>query len=390
MTERATSAYVHFPWCLQKCPYCDFASATIKRPDVPHRAYADAVLAELEARCADVAGDTLGSVFFGGGTPSLWDPAELGRVLKAIRAAFAREADALEITVECNPSSLDRDKARALFDQGVNRLSIGVQSLDEQQLRFLGRLHDGDGALRALEAGLREVPRVSGDLIFGLPGQPVAEAVAHIERLIALGLSHVSAYSLTIEPGTQFGELHKKGRLPIAIEDDVASAYLAIEAALAAKGFGHYEVSNYAHEGEESRHNEHYWRGGAYLGLGAGAVGCLHQSTREHVGRARRYRNEPKPERYSALSGRPSELEVFEEALGPEELVHEQLMLGLRTRRGMDLAHARAVTGVDPLSGRENAVARALASGDLSQHGETLVVPHARWLRLDGIIAGLF
>jgi putative oxygen-independent coproporphyrinogen III oxidase len=386
MNERATSAYVHFPWCLQKCPYCDFASATIKRPDVPHRAYADAVIAELEARREHVAGQPLGSVFFGGGTPSLWDPAELGRVLRAIRGAFAREAGAIEITVECNPSSLDRDKARALFEQGVNRLSIGVQSLDAKQLQFLGRLHDGDGALRALESALQEVPRVSGDLIFGLPGQPVDEAVAHIERLVGLGLSHVSAYSLTIEPGTQFGELHKKGRLPIAIEDDVAQAYLAIESALAARGFGHYEVSNYAHAGQESRHNEHYWRGGAYLGLGAGAVGCLH----EGVGRARRYRNQPKPERYIAQSAQLPELEVFEEALGPSELVQEQLMLGLRTRRGMDLTHARTMSGSDPLEGRERAVQRALDTGDLAQQGDALLVPAARWLRLDGIIAGLF
>jgi oxygen-independent coproporphyrinogen-3 oxidase len=307
-------------------------------------------------------------------------------VLKAIRKAFAREAETIEITVECNPSSLDREKARALFDQGVNRLSVGVQSLDQKQLQFLGRLHDADGALRALESALQEVPRVSGDLIFGLPGQPGAEAVAHIERLVGLGLSHVSAYSLTIEPGTQFGELHKKGRLPIAIDDDVASAYIAIESALAARGFGHYEVSNYAHEGQESRHNEHYWRGGAYLGLGAGAVGCLHHGT----GSARRYRNEPKPERYIAKSARVTELEVFEEALGAEELVHEQLMLGLRTRRGMDLAHARIATGSDPLQGRERAVQRAIANGDLAQLGDRLLVPPERWLRLDGIIASLF
>jgi oxygen-independent coproporphyrinogen-3 oxidase len=386
MTERATSAYVHFPWCLQKCPYCDFASATIKRPDVPHRAYADAVIAELQARRELVAGQTLGSVFFGGGTPSLWDPAELGRVLRAIRGAFASEAGAIEITVECNPSSLDRDKARALFEQGINRLSVGVQSLDAKQLQFLGRLHDGDGALRALESALLEVPRVSGDLIFGLPGQAVAEAVAHVERLVGLGLSHVSAYSLTIEPGTQFGELHKKGRLPIAIEDDVAQAYLAIESALAARGFGHYEVSNYAHEGQESRHNEHYWRGGAYLGLGAGAVGCLHAG----VGSARRYRNQPKPERYIADSARLAELEVFEETLGASELVQEQLMLGLRTRRGMDLARARTISGSDPLEGRERAVKRALETGDLAQHQDVLRVPEPRWLRLDGIIASLF
>jgi oxygen-independent coproporphyrinogen-3 oxidase len=383
-----TSVYVHFPWCLQKCPYCDFASATIKRPEVPHRAYADAVIAELERRAQAVAGHTLASVFFGGGTPSLWAPEELGRVLRAIRACFASQAPALEITVECNPSSLDRDKAQALFDQGVQRLSIGVQSLDEKQLRFLGRLHDADGALRAIEHALSVMPRASGDLIFGLPGQPASEAVQHVERLIALGLCHVSAYSLTIESGTQFGELHRKGRLPMAIEDDVADAYLGIERALAARGFGHYEVSNYAKAGEESRHNQHYWQGGAYLGLGAGAVGCLHEAP----GRARRYRNEPKPERYMALAqaGELSALEVFEEALGGEELVREQLMLGLRTREGMSVERAAAASAGDPMHGRKRAVEQALTRGDLERAGDALRIPQARWLRLDGIIADLF
>jgi oxygen-independent coproporphyrinogen-3 oxidase len=384
----SVAVYVHFPWCLQKCPYCDFASATIKRPEVPHRAYADAVIAELERRAESVAGQTLASVFFGGGTPSLWSAEELGRVLAAIRARFADECRELEITVECNPSSLDRDKAKALFDQGVQRLSIGVQSLDAQQLRFLGRLHDADGALRAIESALSVMPRASGDLIFGLPGQSAGEAVQHVEQLIALGLSHVSAYSLTIESGTQFGELHKKGRLPIAREDDVADAYLGIEAALAARGFGHYEVSNYAKLGEESRHNQHYWQGGAYLGLGAGAVGCLHDAP----GRARRYRNEPKPERYMQLAaaGELRALEVFEEALGADELVHEQLMLGLRTREGMSIARAHETSGSDPLHARRTAVSRALERGDLERTGDALRVPQARWLRLDGIIADLF
>lgn len=381
----ATSVYVHFPWCLQKCPYCDFASATITRPTVPHRAYADAVLAELDARAHSVEGETLGSVFFGGGTPSLWDPSELGRVLQAIRKRFAHEADGIEITVECNPSSLDRERAHALHAFGVNRLSIGVQSLDAAQLRFLGRLHDADGALRALEAALSEMPRASGDLIFGLPGQPLEEAVAHVERLIALGLSHVSVYSLTIEPATQFGELHRKGRLPIALEDDVAATYLALESTLAARGFGHYEVSNYARPGEASQHNQHYWRGGAYLGLGAGAVGCLHQGP----GRGRRYRNEPKPDRYIERSATP-EVEVFEEDLGGKELVREQLMLGLRTAEGMDLEHAARTSGRDPKLGREKPLQRALDTGNVIVEGTALRVPHARWLHLDSIVAALF
>jgi oxygen-independent coproporphyrinogen-3 oxidase len=210
--------------------------------------------------------------------------------------------------------------------------------------------------------------------------------VAHAERLIALGLSHVSVYSLTIEPATQFGELHRKGRLPIAIEDDVAATYLALEELLGSRGLAHYEVSNYAKPGQESRHNLHYWRGGAYLGLGAGAVGCLHSAP----GRGRRYRNEPKPDRYMQHSAAREVVEVFEEALGPEELVREQLMLGLRTAEGMDLARAEATSGRDPKLGRERGLKRALLQGNAVLEGNTLRVPHARWLHLDSIVADLF
>jgi oxygen-independent coproporphyrinogen-3 oxidase len=378
-----TSVYVHFPWCLQKCPYCDFASETIRRPEVPHAAYADAVLAELAFRRERVAGDTLASVFFGGGTPSLWSARELGRVLDGIRAAFTREANDLEITVECNPSSLDRASARALREVGVTRLSIGVQALDDTQLRFLGRLHDTESALRAVDAALTEVPRASGDLIFGLPGQTPEDAAAQARKLARSGLRHLSAYTLTIEPNTQFGKLHEKGRLPIAREDDVAIGFEAVSAALAAEGFEHYEVSNYAHPGERARHNLHYWQGGAYLGLGAGAVGCL------HTPEPRRYRNDPNPERYLARSAAAA-VEVFEERLAPNDIVREQLMLGLRTSDGVDLQRCGETAGCDPLDGRRPALERAISRGDVVLEGQVLRVPRPRWLHLDSIVARLF
>jgi oxygen-independent coproporphyrinogen-3 oxidase len=380
-----TSVYVHFPWCLQKCPYCDFASATIRRPEVPHSAYADAVLAELAWRRDALAGQTLASLFFGGGTPSLWDADEIGRVIAAIRDACASEEPELEITVECNPSSLDRARARALAAVGVNRLSIGTQSLDDAQLRFLGRLHDAQGALRAIEDALAAVPRVSADLIFGLPGQEPAVAAEHARTLARLGLRHVSAYALTIEPGTQFGALHAKGRLPLAREEHVAAAFMQVEAALGEHGLEHYEVSSYGTPAQRSRHNQHYWRGGAYLGLGAGAVGCLHA----RPGDARRYRDDPSPERYAARSAVP-EVEVSSEALGAQELIREQLMLGLRTSDGVDLARAAELSGVDPMAGRESALTRALERGEVVREGSVLRVPHDRWLHLDSIVSRLF
>jgi len=380
------SAYIHFPYCLQKCPYCDFASTGIARQDVPQRAYTDAVLRELQQRAPALQHQRLSSIFFGGGTPSLWEPAELGRVLSALRAAFGdRVEPELEVSVECNPSSLDAARARALSAQGVDRLSIGVQGLDPVRLRFLGRMHDRQRALEALRDALGAVPRVSADLIFGLPGQSPAEAVSDALTLVDLGLSHLSAYALTIEEGTQFGQLARKGRLPLAREGDVADSLTAVAEALSARGFEHYEVSNHARPGQRARHNLHYWRGGAYLGLGAGAVGCLHEA----VGSARRYRNDPDPARYMQRAGGP-EREVFSEILGPQDMLREQLMLGLRTLDGVELARAQALTGRALSDGREAALERALSRGDAVLEDGFLRVPRARWLHLDSIVADLF
>lgn len=377
---RPTSVYVHFPWCARKCPYCDFATRRLDPAAVPHAAYADAVARELDAR--DLAGRRLVSVFFGGGTPSLWDPAALGRTLDRIRAAFPAEADDLEVTAECNPSSFDGDRAAALVDAGVGRVSLGVQRLDDEALRFLGRLHDAAGARRAVGAAVARVPRVSADLMFGTPGQTPAALGDEIRALVDLGVGHVSAYALTIEPGTRFGELHRRGRLPVATDDDYADLFERAEADFAAAGFDHYEVSNYARDGETARHNQHYWRGGDYLALGAAAVGCLSPGP----GRATRWRNAADPDRYLADPTAGREVE----ALDAEALVREALMLGLRTAEGVDLAAAAARAGVDPRAGRGRAIARRVERGDLVDEGDRLRVPRSRWLALDGVVADLF
>lgn len=377
-----TSVYVHFPWCLKKCPYCDFASAAVRRGEVPDEGYADAVIAELDARAETLSGRRLASVFFGGGTPSLWAPSALGRVLDAIRAMFDADREPLEVTVECNPTSLDAAKAAALREVGVDRLSIGVQSLDAERLRYLGRLHDPDGALRAIRAAVAEVPRASADLMFGMPGQQADDFARELDALLEVGVEHVSAYALTIEPDTQFGALHRKGRLPIAPDADFAKTFERARALFAARGFSHYEVSNYARPGQESVHNQHYWRGGDYLALGAGAVGCLAEGAS-----ARRYRNDPRPEAYLE---RPREAEIFTETLTPSDRVAEAIMLGLRTREGVDLDAVRARTGLDLRAGREAAIARRGAQGDLDDEGSRLVIPDDRWLHLDSIIADLF
>jgi putative oxygen-independent coproporphyrinogen III oxidase len=376
----STSAYVHFPWCLQKCPYCDFASATIRRPEVPHTQYAEAVLRELDLRATVTGTGPLESVFFGGGTPSLWEPRELGRVLRAIRGAFGSHDEDLEITVECNPSSLDQRRAAELHEAGVTRLSIGVQSLDAQRLRYLGRLHDGPGALAAVRGALAEVPRVSADLMFGLPEQTPADFLAEVAQLLELGLTHLSVYALTIEPQTQFGELYRKGRLKIAKEDAYADTFLACEALLAEHGFEHYEVSNYAQPGQTSRHNQHYWRGGDYLGLGCAAVGCVDR---------KRTRNRKEPAKYFAATDIAT-LEDEREVLDAQAIVREALMLGLRTSEGVDLRELGARAGVDPKHGRERELAKGLEQGRLTVDGERLRVPREHWLQLDGIVTDLF
>lgn len=378
----ATSVYIHFPWCARKCPYCDFATEPIRTQSLPHQEYASAVVRELEARTEDLQGRALHSVFFGGGTPSLWDPAELGRTLAAIREAFDSEVEELEVTVECNPSSLTRDGAARLREVGVGRLSIGVQSLRDPYLRFLGRLHDSSRAISALEEAALEMQRVSADLMFGMPGQTSAELDEDIARIADIGVRHVSAYALTIEEKTMFGSLHRAGKLEVAPDEQYAAMFEDVEARFSEFGWSHYEVSNYALEGEESRHNLHYWRGGAYLGLGAAAVGCLDHGP----GYAERWRNDPNPQRY--LAGKTLESET--ETLGPDEIIREALMLGLRTTEGTNMERTKARAGKDPEAGREQEIERAIGRGDLVRGGEWLRVPQSRWLKLDGIVRDLF
>lgn len=382
-----TSVYVHFPYCARKCPYCDFATRGMPASSIPHADYASAVLAELHERAPQLEGRTLRSVFFGGGTPSLWETAELGRTLRGILEAFPQRASDLEITVECNPSSFTDDKARGLADAGVNRVSLGVQSMNDERLRFLGRLHDSAQALAALRVASQHFQRVSADFMFGMPDQESAALRDELGRVLDLGVRHVSCYALTIEPDTQFGALHREGKLRVATEDHYADMFQAAERAFAGQGLAHYEVSNYAVPGEESRHNLHYWRGGDYLGLGAAAVGCL--LTRP--GHAQRWRNMPDGHafvrREAENSGR-REAEV--EDLDGATLLRESLMLGLRTAEGVDVAFAEARAGMPLEIGRERTLTTAKSRGQVVLEDGRLRVPREQWLALDGIVASLF
>lgn len=402
--------YVHFPWCLKKCPYCDFVSFAEEPRMIEHERYADAVIAELERRADALADRTLTTVFFGGGTPSLWAPSALGRVLAAIARTATNTTNDLEVTVECNPTSLDEDKARAFVDVGVNRLSVGVQGTDRERLEFLGRLHDPAGGMAAVAAALRAgVPRVSADLIYGvalpevgragryLAGGPAreqspSEAAADARRVAETGVTHVSAYSLTIEPGTRFGELSRRGKLPTASDDVVADAFYAVDEALGAAGLEHYEISNYARSGHEARHNLGYWRGHDYLGLGCAAFGTISgRASGQPTSWALRYRNLIDPSRYmrAALDGLGDV--DNEEPLSPVTRLRERIMLGLRLRDGFDLAEAVSDLG-EPVwtDARRKAVDVLSARGRLEVEGTRLRIPKRAWVLADGIAAELF
>ncbi|MCC6664323.1 MAG: radical SAM family heme chaperone HemW [Polyangiaceae bacterium] len=391
--ERLTplGVYVHFPWCLKKCPYCDFWSIPSDRQGLPHDAYAGALIAELERRAGQLDGRRLASVFFGGGTPSLWQPEALGRVLSHIMKHFETEA-ALEVTVECNPSSFDRDRGRALVDVGVDRVSIGVQSLDAERLAFLGRLHDADGGLRAVSDAIAAgVPRVSADLIFGVHGQSPSEAAAEVRRIAELGPEHVSAYALTVEPGTEFGRRARQRSLPLCPDDAVAESFIAVDETLVALGYEHYEISNFARPGGRSRHNVGYWLGREYLGLGVAAWGTVGVDD-ERV----RYRNTLSVERYlgadwqSVDLTRPGGVVLEREPIDAETALRERLLLGLRLAEGLDLGAAAQELGVEPWPDeRRRATARLVARGRLEQVGDVLRIPKSAWLFADGTISEL-
>ena len=391
--RESIGVYVHFPYCLTKCPYCDFLSVPTGCDAIPHVEYADAVIAEVERRSAALDGAPLHSVFFGGGTPSLWKPAELGRVLSAIRERCEGGENA-EVTVECNPGSFDRDRAAELLSVGVNRISIGIQSLSRDRLSFLGRSHDEHEGLAAVQVA-RDVgfTNVSGDLIFGVSGQTDHAAAEEASVVASTGVSHLSAYALTIEPGTRFGELARRGRLPLLADDVVADAFTNVERELEARGYLHYEISNYARPGAESRHNLGYWRGEPYVGLGVGAWGTLRTGTHKV-----RYRNTPALDRYLRIGAelraepldRESRLIAAFEHITPEIDVTERLMLGLRLLEGVDIDSLEADTKVPVwTAARERRAAQWLSRGALVFSAGRLRLARSHWLVADSVIREL-
>ncbi len=387
------AVYVHFPWCLRKCPYCDFRSVACTAAAIPHQLYADAILAELKSRQELLANRRLVSVYFGGGTPSLWEVEQLGRVLQGVVGQARLRNPSVEVTVECNPSSASSDRIRQLRQLGVNRLSIGAQSLDPQRLAQLGRLHDAAGAASAVAMALDAGARVNADLIYAIGAahgrdrpQSPQQAAADARRLASLGVGHLSAYVLTIAAGTPFGALCQQGHMTAVDEDAAADSFTAVSEALRNDGFEHYEISNFARPGQRSRHNLAYWRGEDYLGLGAAAYGTISQPD----GHAERYHNAPNPADYLAQQ-RSAYAPANREHLSPETRLRERIMLGLRTLEGIDLEQVAACLGVNPLPPhRARAVEELIACNRLSQLGTRLVIPAESWLLADATAAALF
>lgn len=316
------SLYIHFPWCVKKCPYCDFNSHEV-RGSFDEAGYLAALRADLEAALPLIWGRKIYTVFIGGGTPSLMSAGGLDRLLSDVRTLLPLDSDA-EITMEANPGTFETEKFRSYRQSGINRLSVGIQSFNSRHLQALGRIHNGDEALRAIEIAATHFDNFNLDLMFALPGQTLAEAQQDVETAIALAPPHLSLYHLTLEPNTYFA------KFPPVIPDDDLSAEMQelIQDRMAAAGYGNYEVSAYAQPGRESRHNLNYWNFGDYLGIGAGAHSKL--SFPHRVVRQARYK-QPKAFMDASLQGNAVQESV---EIARHEMGFEFMLNALRLNQG--------------------------------------------------------
>ena len=340
------SLYIHIPWCVRKCPYCDFNSHE-SRQEIPEQAYVDALIADLEQSVPRIWGRKIRSVFFGGGTPSLFSPASIDRILSQVRMLTPLEYEA-EITLEANPGTVDATHFRGYREAGVNRLSLGIQSFNNRYLASLGRIHDQDQAFHAAELALATFERVNLDVMYALPDQTLEDALADAERACALSPSHLSFYHLTLEPNTPFH------RTPPSLPDDDASATMqeAIEDLLKSHGYEHYETSAFAKKGQRAKHNLNYWTFGDYLGVGAGAHSKL--SYHDKITRETRHKH---PNKYleHATQGRAVDNEW---QISRYELGFEFMMNALRLTEGFDIDLFQQRTGL-----QHAAIHQAIQSG---------------------------
>lgn len=372
----ARALYIHWPFCAKKCPYCDFNSHV--RDSVDVAGWQAALIADMRAEAELANGAPLTSIFFGGGTPSLMPPSLVGALLAEAERLWGFEAQ-IEITLEANPSSVEAANFAALAAAGINRVSLGVQSLDDAELQFLGRLHGSNEALAALNTAQSLFNRVSFDLIYALPGHTPEMWAERLTRALGFGTGHLSLYQLTIEPGTRFASDVRRGRL-VPLDDDEAAELFDITQALTnAAGLPAYETSNHARLGEESRHNLAYWRYQDYCGVGPGAHG-------RRGGRATvRHK---KPENFLSAVARQGDGIAESRALSVSEQAAEALLMGLRLAEGVDLAALSARFAL-PRSGlvEEAALARLIGLGLMWQADSRIGVTLQGRGLLDALLA---
>jgi oxygen-independent coproporphyrinogen-3 oxidase len=370
--------YVHWPFCAAKCPYCDFNSHV--RDSFDDRRWARAVVRELAAIAAmQEQRPVASSIFFGGGTPSLMSGAALGDVLDGIASLWPLATD-LEITLEANPNSVEQSRFRDYRSAGVNRVSIGVQALDDPALKALGRLHGAGEARAAIALASGIFPRFSFDLIYARPHQSLAAWEAELREALSFGSEHLSLYQLTIEPGTAFATLARQGRLVLPADEESARFYERTQEICEAAKLPAYEVSNHARVGAESRHNLIYWRYGDYAGAGPGAHGRL-----TRAGMRCATSTERLPEKWLAAVERAGHSLAIEE-IAQDEAAREHLLMALRLSEGLDLAAFRARWGLAP---EESRIAMLAAEGLLTREGERIRATAKGRLVLNALIAEL-
>ncbi|MEO5972628.1 MAG: radical SAM family heme chaperone HemW [Sphingomicrobium sp.] len=369
----ALALYIHWPFCVSKCPYCDFNSHV--RSAIDQDAWRSALLADLAYEARLLPGRRLGSIFFGGGTPSLMEPATVAALIAAARDHWPATDD-LEVTLEANPNSVEAGRFADLAAAGVNRLSLGLQSFDDAALAFLGRAHSAREGLEALDIAQANFERVSFDLIYALPGDTEPAWAAMLDRALALDTGHLSLYQLTIEPGTRFAALHAAGQLEPLDPDAAAALYELTAERTAAAGLPAYEISNHARPGEQSRHNLTYWRYGDYAGVGPGAHG------RRLGYRTMRHR---KPENFLAALARNGNGLAEEAPLLASEAADEALVMGLRLSEGIDAEALAERFGLSAIVDWA-AVDRLVASGHLTRSGARLATTPRGRLVLDRVL----
>ncbi|WP_150290635.1 radical SAM family heme chaperone HemW [Sphingobium estronivorans] len=367
--------YVHWPFCVSKCPYCDFNSHV--RADIDEDGWRDALLDDLAHEAALNGGRPLSSIFFGGGTPSLMPPRIVETLIDAA-GRYWRPTSDIEITLEANPSSVEAARFADLATAGVNRVSLGLQALEDEALHFLGRAHDVREGLAALDVAQSVFGRVNFDLIYARPGQSEADWEAELAQGLSFGTDHLSLYQLTIEPGTRFATLVAQGKLTPADPDHAATLYEQTQAMTAAAGIPAYEISNHARPGQESRHNLTYWRYGDYAGVGPGAHGRRGGlATLRHK----------KPENWMKAVTRNGHGLQSEEPLAAEDRAREALLMGLRLAEGVDLGQIARMSGLTVEALVDGgAVTRLTGHGLVRQRGQRLTVEPAGMLLLDAIL----